>query len=275
MNRSSLAVLSALIFIALCAHARAGLAQQPGHAGGPPAAPSQASQPPAESEEARKLSQKAVELYVEGKYDEALPLARRATELAEKAYGPGHRFTGSALANLAVIHIGKKQLKEASALYERVLAIREKSAGPSLRHEAEALEPYACLLAIKANGRVTGDIGKKLKRIDLVAREDSIIAQGFAPPFGKYDIAGGEAVSRPAPRYPEAAMTNRISGTIVMRLDIDETGAVTNVKALDCTVEILRKPSEEAVRKARFEPTLVKGKPVRVSGFITYNFNVL
>lgn len=30
--------------------------------------------------------------------------------------------------------------------------------------------------------------------------------------------------------------------------------------------------SEAAALKARFQPTLVKGKPVKVSGVITYNF---
>ena len=273
MNRRSLAALSALLLVALCAHARPGIARRTTPASGPAASP-QATPTPAESDEAKKLSQQAVELYAEGKYDEALPLARRATELAEKTYGPDHRFTGSTLANLAIIHIGKKQLKEAPALYERVLAIREKSGGPSLRYEATALETYACLLALKANGKITDDVDSRLKRIDLVAREDSIIAQGFAPPFGKDDLAGGKAVSKPAPRYPEAARASRASGSIVMRVDIDETGAVTKVKALDCTVEVLRKPSEEAVSKARFEPTLLKGKPVRVSGLITYNFHV-
>ena len=236
-----------------------------------PAAPQQDSQPP-EAAEALALSQTVVQLYEQGKHDEAIPLARRAVQLAEKAYGPDARFTSGMLANLAMLHVNKKQLDDALPLYERVLTIREKSVGPSQPSEVTALETYNCVLAIKTAGRADKKRRSLFERIHYVFREDSIIAQGFAAPFKDGEITGGKAISKPAPDYPERAKYNRVGGSVVMRLEVDETGKVTSVRALDCTPQILRAPAEEAVRKATFEPTIVRGKPVKTSGFITYHF---
>jgi protein TonB len=52
---------------------------------------------------------------------------------------------------------------------------------------------------------------------------------------------------------------------------VDETGAVIRLNAV-CGHPVLAEASVEAARRARFSPTLLDGKPVKVTGFITYNF---
>jgi TonB family protein len=79
--------------------------------------------------EASNLSVQVVKYYKEGKYDEALPLAKRAVELREKALGREHMLVGDALANLASIYIGKQKLGDAGSSFERVLDIYAKVYG--------------------------------------------------------------------------------------------------------------------------------------------------
>jgi TonB family protein len=80
--------------------------------------------------EASRLSLTVVKLYNEGKYDEALPSAKRALELRERALGPDHEMVQSALLNLAEIYTAKKKYGEAQKLVERLLKTYEKTVGP-------------------------------------------------------------------------------------------------------------------------------------------------
>ena len=56
-------------------------------------------------DEAREMSQMVVELYNQGQYQQALPLAELALELFEESVGPEARETATALSNLANLYI--------------------------------------------------------------------------------------------------------------------------------------------------------------------------
>src|SRR5438876_6866194 len=77
--------------------------------------------------ESRELNSKVIKLYGEAKYDEALPLAKRALELREKALGPAHEELIPLLTNLGELQKAKKQLGQARFYFERALTIAEKS----------------------------------------------------------------------------------------------------------------------------------------------------
>lgn len=84
-------------------------------------------------------------------------------------------------------------------------------------------------------------------------------------------VLNGHALELPKPSYPEAARRARITGTVRVRVVIDENGKVVSAQALDGPAE-LRKAAEDAAFKARFSPTRLMGQPVKVSGEIDYNF---
>ena len=84
-------------------------------------------------------------------------------------------------------------------------------------------------------------------------------------------ILQGKAISKPQPVYPPAAKEARVSGTVVVQVEVDESGNVAKAEAVSGP-ELLREAAEDAARAARFSPTRLSGQPVRVSGVITYNF---
>jgi len=84
-------------------------------------------------------------------------------------------------------------------------------------------------------------------------------------------ILNGKAISKPQPVYPPAARAARVSGTVAVAVILDESGTVENAAAVSGP-ELLRGAAVEAARAARFSPTRLSGEPVKVSGFITYNF---
>lgn len=87
-------------------------------------------------------------------------------------------------------------------------------------------------------------------------------------------MLNGKAIKKPQPRYPPDAKSVRAQGTVTVQIVIDESGNVASAQALSGPV-LLRGASEEAARKAKFEPTAVCGKPVKVTGVITYGFVIM
>jgi len=84
-------------------------------------------------------------------------------------------------------------------------------------------------------------------------------------------VLNGKAISKPQPPYPPIAKAARASGTVVVAIIVDESGRVTSAHATSGH-PLLQQAAVSAAYQARFTPTLLSGQPVKVSGFITYNF---
>ncbi len=84
-------------------------------------------------------------------------------------------------------------------------------------------------------------------------------------------ILNGKATSLPKPVYPAVARAARASGTVIVQVTVDESGKVTEARAVSGH-PLLQAAAVAAARSARFSPTLLSGKPVRVTGLITYKF---
>ncbi|HAX74953.1 MAG TPA: kinesin, partial [Cyanobacteria bacterium UBA11372] len=91
--------------------------------------PTPSAEQSAEVEEAERLNQQVVELYQQGKYAEAIPLAQRALAIREKALGSEHPDVAASLNNLGLLYIQMGNYAQAEPLYQRALAIREKALG--------------------------------------------------------------------------------------------------------------------------------------------------
>ena len=84
-------------------------------------------------------------------------------------------------------------------------------------------------------------------------------------------VLNGKATSLPQPVYPPAARSARASGTVVVEVTVDERGRVVSASAVSGH-PLLRASAVSAAREARFSTTKLSGKPVKVTGQITYNF---
>jgi TonB family protein len=307
--------------------------------------------------EAARLTAEVVRLYGLQKYDEALPLARRAVELRERALGGEHMLVANALNNLGAIFMQKdqddeatrtleralaiieklgageatlaadinnrlgllrleaKDYKRAAGFFERTLAINQKAHGENapplvpallnltdtnfllgdrekahatLRHAAEILavqfpkkdlstakklQSYICLLKMEGEDDLLGKVEYAVGRLEDPEGKGVL----FKPPTKEElkrvggGVLNGRAIKKPAPEYPTAAKSGRVSGTVVVRILVDETGKVIKSEAI-CGHSLLRKAAADAAAAALFTQTLLEGKPVKVSGIITYNF---
>ncbi len=108
---------------------------------------------PVESDELREteeLNRQVVQLYNQGRYADAIPLAERALAIREKALGPEHPDVATSLSSLAELYRATGAYAKAELLHTRALAIDEKAYGPNHPEVAADLNNLAVLY--KATG---------------------------------------------------------------------------------------------------------------------------
>jgi protein TonB len=86
-------------------------------------------------------------------------------------------------------------------------------------------------------------------------------------------VLTGNAIERKTPNYPTLARQARIEGAITVEIFISADGRVESARALGGH-PLLTNAAVEAARGWRFQPTLLNGIPVRVTGVITFNFKL-
>lgn len=304
------------------------------------------------NDEIQSLSVEVVKLYQAKKYDEALPLAKKAISLAEKKSGKNHLSIAASWRNLAYIQaqLGKKkdaeqsfekalsiyennkplspkdeqlyaEMLEAVGTYEvldgnlvnaekrfsKAVELREKSGGQDSSYLANALSKLAEIyqfqmlyekaepmmaraLELSAKNNKLDEQGKniydslyclytKLER----AEEKEKIQQKYypiektkaeetgKPKEIKGGVVNGKAIDLPKPFYPAEAREKRVGGTVSVQVLIDESGKIISACAIKGARE-LHRAAEWAALQAKFSPTTLSGKPVKVSGVIVYNF---
>ena len=84
-------------------------------------------------------------LYEAGRYEEVIPLWRKALELGEREFGPDHPTTATLLNNLADLYRAQGRYEAAEPLYKRALEIREKALGRDHPDVARSLNNLAGL----------------------------------------------------------------------------------------------------------------------------------
>ncbi|MDT7781563.1 MAG: periplasmic protein TonB [Acidobacteriota bacterium] len=84
-------------------------------------------------------------------------------------------------------------------------------------------------------------------------------------------VLNGKAIKKPPPFYPQEAKTLLEQGQVTVHVVVDEKGNVLSAQAVSGP-QSLRRAGESAAHSAKFSPTYLCGRPVKVSGIITYNF---
>ncbi|MEP7147916.1 MAG: TonB family protein [Acidobacteriota bacterium] len=91
------------------------------------------------------------------------------------------------------------------------------------------------------------------------------------PPIKSEGVINGKATYLPTPPYPTPAKMVGAYGVVNVQVTIDEGGKVISSKAISGH-PLLRATAETAAWKAKFSPTYLSRVPVKVTGFIIFNF---
>jgi TonB family protein len=113
--------------------------------------------------------------------------------------------------------------------------------------------------------------GEKHQQIDKDKESKDEEQLEAKPRIPSAAVISGKALKKVLPKYPKKAKKAGIGGEVGVKIVVDEKGKVIKADAVSGDA-LLHEAAERAALKWRFEPTLLYGKPVKVSGFIKFNF---
>ncbi|WP_161949035.1 energy transducer TonB [Desulfomicrobium norvegicum] len=100
-------------------------------------------------------------------------------------------------------------------------------------------------------------------------------SDGAGDSLVKFGTPGGPGIVRMAqPRYPHEARRLGKEGIVVLRLALDEAGAVRDVEVLRGVGFGMEEASREAVLLSRFRPATIKGRPVACQVILPIHFKL-
>ncbi|HTK38689.1 MAG TPA: energy transducer TonB [Pyrinomonadaceae bacterium] len=129
-------------------------------------------------------------------------------------------------------------------------------ASQDLRAYVSSLGSYQQCIYKNLEGDITGCR-------DEATPGEKIISAGFIQ---------GRALSLPSPIYPAKLTGKKIKAQVDVRILIDTDGSVISAETLRGPKEFY-KASIDAALRAKFPPTFLSGQAVKVSGWLTYDFN--
>lgn len=143
------------------------------------------------------------------------------------------------------------------------------------------------LLSMQANAGQAGTAADKFfgsfKPIPAKDREPDLIIGPSSKPMGGVDAGGrtplasgiiqGKVRHMPEPEYPPIAKAARASGVVPVQVVVNEEGEVIAARPLAGHL-LLQASAARAALRTRFSPTQLEGKPVKVSGVISFSFSL-
>ncbi len=116
------------------------------------------------------LNDEAASLHRQGRYDQAIVVAKKALEVAEQTEGPDHPDVATSLNNLAWMYYIQGRYAEAEPHFKRALAIREKALGPDHPDVAQSLENLAKLYRATDRAKEAEALEKRAAAIRAIKR---------------------------------------------------------------------------------------------------------
>ncbi len=194
-----------------------------------------------------------------GKAKDSEASYKRALEIYERSYGKLSKESLAAVLNLASFYSKTDQFAEADELYLQALKIASEKFGYPSREVELVDTTRGCLTLIPKMPASANSAYDDARKAILKNSDDADV------------ILDGKALHLPRPRYPDEARTRYLGGIILVRVKINESGNVSEARAV-CGPDILQRVAEQSAMGARFTPTLRNGVPIEVSGMITFTF---
>jgi periplasmic protein TonB len=119
-------------------------------------------------------------------------------------------------------------------------------------------------VSFRAGNTQMGDPNRAAKRI-----EPPKVSMGPAP-----KLAPARALNPELPTYPERARKLNIQGFVVLEAEIDERGAITALRVRDSLEPTLDQTALASVKRWKFQPATLAGRPMPSTRLIRIRFEL-
>ena len=181
------------------------------------------------------------------------------------------------LFSLGNLNSANKNYESSAGFFTQVLEIRINKLGEENISNADVFERCACVLKKAGKERNIKPLQEKYFPAEELLENGtlnfvSLKSNSF---FVRVDgkVVNGKALNLVKPSYPLEAKQARAEGAVSVRVNINEQGIVTFAcGAFSKSHPALIEASEAAAYESKFSPTILNGKPVKVTGVVVYNF---
>lgn len=197
----------------------------------------------------------------------ALSAYDHALKIADVVYEKDSKELIPILKRTSFLYVNAANVSKSIDHYKRLIALQEKHLGPEHLETAESLDFYSMVLRMTGKIKEAGEYDEKIRCVyRLVHLPDNTR-------ISSNDLHDA-AIYKAEPVYPSIAKSNRIQGAVYMQVTIDEGGLV--IKAIPVSgPKDLIDTSITAVKKWRFRPIILEGKPVKVQGILVFNYTIM
>jgi tetratricopeptide (TPR) repeat protein len=129
----------------------------------------------AQRDDPHALNQQVKRLIEQGKYQEGLPIAERAVEVAKRVRGLEHSDTAISLSSLGSLYQSMHEYAKAEPLYQEALQIRQKVLGPEHPGTAFSLDNLGSLYQSMGEYAKAGPLYQEALRIRQNVQWQNII----------------------------------------------------------------------------------------------------
>ncbi len=190
---------------------------------------------------------------------------QQAIAIRERLNGPASVDIAGPLRSLGQVYSGQGEFEKALPLLLRSLEIRQKMSIEDANDNLILRETTACALIKVGRGSEAEQINSRFRTIPKNSTEipkDNTISGG---------LLNGKATTLPDPQMPRLPKSERESGSVAVRVLINESGRVISACSLSGP-RVFHAAAESAAFEAIFPPMMANAKAVKVSGTINYSF---
>ena len=213
---------------------------------------------------ARTMDGLALAYALDGDKKRAGEIYVQALTVAENTYGKESADVVPFLRSLANFYAVAGKADEAQEMFVRLYKTAAKNAKEGDNQLAEIEDEFTCFAV--QSPKPDESLDREMKFREAIRtdeeKESSILKGG---------IVNGKAKNLVKPEYPSTARDRMAQGVVPVRVTIDEKGNVIEARAI-CGDKELKIASEDAARKSKFNPTVIDGQTVKVSGVLVYRF---
>lgn len=112
---------------------------------------------------------------------------------------------------------------------------------------------------------------------DISSSLSSFKGEGMGNMLSGYGFGDSDVIPlvQVEPKYPSQALSRKIEGYVVVRLNVNKEGSVSDVEVVDSDPKgVFEREAIRAAWRYKFKPKLVDGKPVEQVATLPFEFNL-
>ena len=112
---------------------------------------------------------------------------------------------------------------------------------------------------------------------DISSSLSSFKGQGVGSMLSGYGFGDSDVIPlvQVEPKYPSQALSRKIEGYVVVRLQVTKEGTVSDVEVIDANPKgVFEREAIRAAWRYKFKPKLLDGKPVEQVATLPFEFNL-